>query len=58
MSAQLCMTTSRSLPGRQEEVFEGMLKEAGFVVERVPLELLHEEYREGEYRVLHATKHG
>lgn len=52
------MNASRSLPGRKEEVFEGMLEEADFVVERVPTELLHEEYRHGEYRVLHATKHG
>ena len=33
-----------------------MLAGAGFAVERVPLGQLHEEYRDGEYRVLRATK--
>ncbi len=43
-------------PGRREERLEGQLAEAGFAVEHVPLELLHEEYRGGEYRVLRAAK--
>lgn len=47
----------RSLPaGRREELFEELLAGAGFAVERVPLAQLHEEYRDGEYRVLRATK--
>ncbi len=33
-----------------------MLAGAGFAVERVPAEQLHEEYRDGEYRVLRAAK--
>ena len=47
----------RALPaGRREELFEELLAGAGFAVERVPLAQLHEEYRDGEYRVLRATK--
>lgn len=37
---------------------EGMLGEAGFAVEQVPLPLLHPEYQDGDYRVLRATKRG
>ena len=47
----------RSLPaGRREEAFEELLAGAGFAVERVPPAQLHEEYRDGEYRVLRAAK--
>ncbi len=33
-----------------------MLVAAGWAVERVPPGQLHEEYRDGEYRVLRATR--
>ncbi|BDA43830.1 EEF1A lysine methyltransferase 3 [Coccomyxa sp. Obi] len=46
------------LRGRGEESFEQMLAEKDFAVLRVPVEMLHEEYRDGQYRVLRICKRG
>ena len=42
--------------GRGENVFEGMLAAKGFTGMHVPEDLLHEEYREGAYKVLRVSK--
>lgn len=46
------------LAGRGEDAFERMLAEREFAVMRLPAEMLHEEYRGGEYRVLRVCKRG
>lgn len=42
--------------GRREDEFQAMLEDAGFAVEVLPLELLHEEHQSGHYRVIRAAK--
>lgn len=44
--------------GRGEESFEQMLAKRDFAVLRMPVEMLHEEYRDGQYRVLRICKRG
>ena len=46
------------IAGRGEERFEYMLAERDFAVLRMPVEMLHEEYRDGQYRVLRICKRG
>lgn len=42
--------------GRREDEFQEMLCDAGFAVEVVPTELLHDEHQSGHYRVIRAAK--
>ncbi|EIE25645.1 hypothetical protein COCSUDRAFT_64760 [Coccomyxa subellipsoidea C-169] len=46
------------LRGRGEDRFEYMLAEEDFAVMRIPEHALHEEYRDGQYRVLRVCKRG
>lgn len=39
-------------------MFEHMLAQRDFAVMNIPTEMLHEEYRDGEYRVLRVCKRG
>jgi hypothetical protein len=47
-----------NIAGRGEDRFEHMLEEEDFAVMRVPEHALHEEYRDGQYRVLRVCKRG
>ena len=42
--------------GRGEESFESMLAAKGFTGMHISEDLLHEEYREGAYKILRASK--
>ena len=47
-----------NIAGRGEDRFEHMLEEEDFAVMRIPGHALHEEYRDGQYRVLRVCKRG
>lgn len=42
--------------GRGENVFEGMLAAKGFTGMHISEDLMHEEYREGAYKILRISK--